>query len=66
MKTSLGKITELKYHRRVIAVMMTVVLFVTSWAIAPAPFLSANGDKPYITMEGEKVTSLVLKENTEI
>lgn len=66
MKTSLGKITELKYHRRMIAVMMAVVLFVTSWAIAPAPSLSANGDKPYITMEGEKVTSLVLKENTEI
>ena len=60
MKTSLGN------HRRLIAVMMTVVLFVTSWAIAPAPSLSANEDKPYITMEGKKVTSIVLEENKEI
>lgn len=60
MKTSLGN-----YHR-VIAVMMAVVLFVTSWAIAPAPSLSANSETPYITMNEKKVTNIVLKENEEI
>lgn len=60
MKTSLGN-----YHR-VIAVMMAVVLFVTSWAIAPAPSLSANSETPYITMNEKKVTNIVLTENEEI
>ena len=66
IKKWIERIKNMDSHRRSIAVVMAVVLFVTSLVIAPSPLLSANSDQPYITMNGKKVSSVVLEENEKI
>ena len=55
-----------KNMKRVLAVVLSTMMLISSLMFAPTPVLSANTDKPYIIMNGEPVSTAVLKADEKI
>ncbi len=54
---------------RVVALIMSVVMIITTYMVTSVPVLSADVNdtaEPYITLDGERVSSVILEENAKL